>query len=72
MRRPSASVTTSLGLRVSLIKSGIIVRPAVAIVNASPTYAAVIVTLAVVAALACLAPAHRAAAIDPMRALRAD
>jgi ABC-type lipoprotein release transport system permease subunit len=47
-------------------------RPAVAIVNASPTYAAVIVTLAVVAALACLAPAHRAAAIDPMRALRAD
>ena len=28
--------------------------------------------LAAVAALACLAPARRAAAIDPMQALRAD
>ena len=37
-----------------------------------PTYVAVAVTLAIVAALACLAPARRAAAIDPMRALRAD
>jgi putative ABC transport system permease protein len=37
-----------------------------------PTYVAVAITLAVVAALACLAPARRAAAIDPMRALRAD
>ena len=36
------------------------------------TYAAVVIMLAAVAALACLAPARRAAAIDPMRALRAD
>jgi putative ABC transport system permease protein len=37
-----------------------------------PTYVAVAITLATVAALACLAPARRAATIDPMTALRAD
>jgi cell division protein FtsX len=37
-----------------------------------PTYAAVVALLLLVAALACLAPARRAAGIDPMRALRAD
>jgi predicted permease len=36
------------------------------------TYAAVVAVLAAVAAMACLAPARRAAAIDPMQALRAD
>ncbi len=37
-----------------------------------PTFAIVIAVLALVAALACLAPARRAAAIDPMAALRAS
>jgi putative ABC transport system permease protein len=36
------------------------------------TYAAVITMLAAVATMACLMPARRAAAIDPMTALRAD
>jgi predicted permease len=37
-----------------------------------PTYALVLVLLPVIAGLACLAPARRAAAIDPMDALRAN
>jgi putative ABC transport system permease protein len=37
-----------------------------------PTFAIVLTVLAAVAAMACLAPARRAAAIDPMHALRAD
>jgi predicted permease len=37
-----------------------------------PTFAAVAAALVAVAALACLGPARRAAAIDPMRTLRAE
>jgi putative ABC transport system permease protein len=39
--------------------------------NDPPTYTIVLVLLVVIAALACLAPARRAASIDPMDALRA-
>jgi ABC-type antimicrobial peptide transport system permease subunit len=62
-----------LGIGGALILTRVVTRLLFAVEPTDPpTYVAVAITLAVVAALACLAPARRAATIDPMRALRAD
>jgi ABC-type antimicrobial peptide transport system permease subunit len=63
----------ALGVTGALMLTRVVARLLFAVEPTDPpTYVAVAVTLAIVAALACLAPARRAAAIDPMRALRAD
>jgi predicted permease len=57
----------------ALMMTRVVTRLLFAVEPTDPiTYAAVIATLTAVAALACFVPARRAAAIDPMRALRAD
>jgi predicted permease len=62
-----------LGLVSALLMTRVVARLLFAVEPTDPlTYAAVIVVLAMVAALACLVPARRAAAIDPIAALRAD
>jgi predicted permease len=61
------------GLAGALMMTRVVTRLLFAVEPTDPvTYAAVIAVLAAVASLACLAPARRAAAIDPMKALRAD
>jgi putative ABC transport system permease protein len=68
-------VTTGLGLGLlgALLMTRVVTRLLFAVGPGDPlTYAAVIALLTSVAALACLAPARRAALMDPMRALRAD
>ena len=61
------------GLAGALAMTRVVSRLLFAVEPTDPiTYGAVLAVLATVAALACLMPARRAAAIDPMRALRAD
>jgi putative ABC transport system permease protein len=63
----------ALGVAGALMLTRVVARLLFAVEPTDPpTYVAVAVTLTIVAAIACLAPARRAAAIDPMRALRAD
>jgi putative ABC transport system permease protein len=63
----------SVGVAGALVTTRVLTRLLFAVEPTDPpTYAAVAAVLAAVAACACLAPAQRAAAIDPMRALRAD
>jgi ABC-type antimicrobial peptide transport system permease subunit len=67
------TVGLAVGLVGALTLTRVAARLLFAIEPTDPvTYAAVVAMLAAVAALACLVPARRAAAIDPMRALRAD
>ena len=75
VRQGLAPVIAGLGIGLigALLMTRVVSRLLFAVEPTDPaTYAAVVVTLAIVAALACLSPARRAAAIDPMRALRAD
>jgi predicted permease len=67
------TVGLACGLAGALMLTRVVARLLFAVEPTDPiTYAAVIAVLASVAAVACLVPARRAAAIDPMRALRAD
>jgi ABC-type antimicrobial peptide transport system permease subunit len=75
VRQGLTPVTAGLacGLAGALLMTRVVARLLFAVAPTDPmTYAAVIAVLGAVAALACLAPARRAAAIDPIRALRAD
>jgi putative ABC transport system permease protein len=75
VRQGLTPVTIGLaaGLALALTMTQVVARLLFAVEPTDPlTYAAVISVLAAVAALSCLVPARRAAAIDPMRALRAD
>jgi ABC-type antimicrobial peptide transport system permease subunit len=67
------TIGLGLGLVSSQLMTRVVARLLFAIEPTDPlTYAAVVAVLTMVAALACLVPARRAAAIDPMSALRAD
>jgi putative ABC transport system permease protein len=62
-----------LGLVAALLMTRVVAPLLFAVEPTDPlTYAAVVALLTMVAALACLAPARRAAAIDPISALRMD
>jgi predicted permease len=63
----------AIGLIGALLMTRVVTRLLFAVEPTDPaTYAAVVAMLAIVAALACVSPARRAAAIDPMRVLRTD
>ena len=67
------AVGLTLGVALALAMTRVVAQMLFAVEPTdSMTYAAVIAVLAAVAAIACLVPARRAAAIDPMLALRAD
>jgi predicted permease len=67
------TVGLTLGVALALAMTRVVAQMLFAVEPTDPmTFAAVIAVLATVAAIACLVPARRAAAIDPMRALRAD
>jgi ABC-type antimicrobial peptide transport system permease subunit len=67
------TVGLTLGVALALAMTRVVAQMLFAVEPTDPTtYAAVIAVLAAVAAIACLVPARRAAAIDPMRALRTN
>jgi ABC-type antimicrobial peptide transport system permease subunit len=67
------TVGLTLGVALALAMTRVVAQMLFAVEPTDPTtYAAVIALLAAVAAIACLVPARRAAAIDPMRALRTN
>ena len=75
VRQGLAPVTIGFGVGVggALMVTRVLGRLLFAVEPTDPlTYAAVVAMLATAATCACLAPAKRAAAIDPMRALRAE
>ena len=75
VRQGLTPVAVGLACRLAgaLMVTRVVARLLFAVEPTDPiTYAAVVATIAAAAALACLVPARRAAAIDPMRALRAD
>ena len=75
VRQGLTPVTIGLGfgLAAALAMTRIVAGLLFAVEPTDPiTYAAVVGVLATTAAIACLVPARRAAAVDPMRALRAD
>jgi putative ABC transport system permease protein len=73
----SGAVITAAGLIAGLLSAALLVKSLSAILYGirpfdPVTFIAVPVTLAIAAALACLAPARRAARVDPLRALRSE
>jgi predicted permease len=75
VRQGLAPVAAGLaaGLAAALVATPAVARLLYAVEPTDPpTYAVVVITVGAVAALACLVPAGRAAAVDPMRALRAE
>jgi ABC-type antimicrobial peptide transport system permease subunit len=67
------AIGLGLGWLSSLLMTPVVARLLFAVEPTDPaTYVASVTVLAAVATVACLAPARRAAAVDPMRALRAD
>ena len=75
VRQGLAPVTLGFGVGIAgaLVLTQVLARLLFAVEPTDPpTYAAVVAVLALAAAAACLAPARRAAAIDPMCALSSE